>query len=83
MTDTTDTAALVERLQRRVEFDNGPADLLCQQAADTIARQAARIKALEEGLRDVINVPQIAGDVAADSMRIIAERALKRGRDDR
>ena len=85
MTDTTDTAALVERLQRRVEFDNGPADLLCQQAADTIERQAARIAALEEALNWIKDMPLTGKepDDPARVMQTISARALKGGRDDR
>jgi len=45
MSDTTDTAALVERLRRYATA------LWHYEAADTIERQAARIAALEASIR--------------------------------
>ena len=68
------TDELVKRLREWDPMADGQPvypDELVHEAAD-------RIEALEGALRDIIGMPQIAGDVAADSMRIIAERGLKR-----
>lgn len=77
MTDTTDTAALVERLRRYATA------LWHYEAADTIERQAARIAALEEGLNWIVDMPLPYNADQAHDMRTIARRALKGGRDDR
>lgn len=67
-----------EELVRRLRYAAKPHQSSPLERDTLLAQAADRIEALEGALRDIIGMPQIAGDVAADSMRIIAERGLKR-----